>query len=268
MEYRSFADLSQAINLNLHKIPTDVDLIVGVPRSGLLAGNMIALLLNIPLIDLDSYTNNDRLRQSHDMSIAYAKEAKHVLIVDDTCYSGKSMGHANSLIKGASFNHKITSCVIYINPKSIKLVDIYFETLESPGCQEWNFMHRDKVGQFCVDIDGVLCKDPTKQEDDDGIAYLNFLKNATPLYLPSHKVGCLVTGRLEKYRKETEEWLKRYNIRYHKLHMLDLPNAKIRWNLNAAPRFKAEIYKSYPHSRLFVESDQKEAMEISMLSEK
>ncbi|MEX0771821.1 MAG: phosphoribosyltransferase family protein [Balneolales bacterium] len=270
MEYRSFADLSTTIAMNLHKIPHDVDLIVGIPRGGLLAGNMIALQLNIPLVDLDGYIENTRLHwgaiQTTRARIYFPREAKHVLIVDDTIYAGKSMAHAKALIKNASVDHRTTSCTVYANPGSLDLIDIYFEKLTSPGCQEWNIMHRDKLEHFCVDIDGVVCKDPLKKDDDDGPAYLDFLKNAEPLMLPSRKVGCLVTGRLEKYRKETEYWLSKHNIQYHELHMLDLPDAKTRWKLRAAPIFKAKVYKSYPNSPLFIESDHAEALKISRLS--
>ena len=55
MHYRSVADLNEDIKANLHKIPEDVTLIVGVPRSGMLAANLIALYLNIPLTDIDNF---------------------------------------------------------------------------------------------------------------------------------------------------------------------------------------------------------------------
>ncbi|MEX0686708.1 MAG: phosphoribosyltransferase family protein [Balneolales bacterium] len=272
MEYRSYKDLSKAIISNIYKIPNDVDLIVGIPRSGLMAGNLIASSLNLPIIDLDTFLSNYKLSREikGSTSIHYdlPRDAKHVLLVDDSIYAGKSMAHAKALIKKAAIKQTITSCTVYANPDSTHLVDIYFEKLSSPGCQEWNILHRDKLEHFCVDIDGVICIDPTKKEDDDGPAYLEFLKNAKPLMIPSHKVGYLITGRLEKYRKETESWLEEHHIKYHKLYMLDLPNAEIRWKLRASPKFKAKLFKNLTDSPLFIESDPNEARTIARLSGK
>ncbi|MEX0928908.1 MAG: hypothetical protein WD266_01445 [Balneolales bacterium] len=255
MEYRSFGDLSRTITANLHKIPDDVDLVAGIPRSGLLAGNLIASFLNLPVTDLDGFFCN-------------RSDSKHVLVVDDTVYGGKSMAYARKLIREAFMGQRITFCTVYAHPRSVNLVDICFETLTSPGCQEWNIMHRNKLNDFCMDIDGVLCRNPEKAEDDDGPAYRHFLNTARPLMLPSHRVGYLVTGRLEKYRKETEVWLSRHHILYDELCMLDLPDAKTRWKLNASAKYKAEVYKSHPQSLLFIESEQKEAGEIARMSGK
>lgn len=272
MEYRSYADLSQTITANLYKIPPGVDLIVGIPRSGLLAGNLIALALNVPITDLDGFIQNKKLRfgitRKLATQICYPRQAAHVLVVDDSIYAGESMNHARNLIGHVSGTQKMSYCAVYANPKSLDRVDIFFETLASPGCQEWNVMHRDKLENFCLDIDGVLCRNPKKAEDDDGPAYRRFIRNATPLMLPSHTAGCLVTGRLEKYRKETICWLNRNGVKFKKLHMLDLPDAKTRWKQQAAAKFKAEVFKNYPDSLLFIESDPREAAEIARLSGK
>ena len=37
MHYRSISDMNDAIVRNLHRLPRDIDLVVGVPRSGILA---------------------------------------------------------------------------------------------------------------------------------------------------------------------------------------------------------------------------------------
>ncbi len=274
MDYRSLDDLSKAILHNRHKVPQDVDLIVGIPRSGVFAGNLLGLLWNIPVTDLDGYLKNTELVLTNPHSvrraIAYPREARHILLIDDTIHSGRSMDHARELLMGVDVDQKITSCAVFANPKpkSITRINIFFETLPSPAVLEWNVMHRDKLEQFCVDIDGVLCRNPTRHEDDDGAEYRKFLSNVTPLMIPTYKVGYLVTGRLEKYRKDTEEWLNRHNVAYNELIMLDLPDKATRIKRNAAPRFKADVYKSLNDSHLFIESEMKEARVISELSGK
>ena len=94
MNYKSFADLSQDIKFNLHKIPRDVSLIVGIPRSGLLAANLMAVYLNLPLTDIDSFANRKILstgfRGKH-----YEKDAFNgkILIVDDSSLARRTTRH-------------------------------------------------------------------------------------------------------------------------------------------------------------------------------
>ena len=57
MNYRSIKDLNNTILKNLHTIPRDFDLVVGVPRSGMLPANLIALYLNLPYTDIHSFIN-------------------------------------------------------------------------------------------------------------------------------------------------------------------------------------------------------------------
>ena len=42
MQYRTIADLSALVRANIHKVPHDIDIVVGVPRSGMLPAMMIA----------------------------------------------------------------------------------------------------------------------------------------------------------------------------------------------------------------------------------
>ena len=67
MNYRSVADLNRSIVSWLPSLPGDIELIVGVPRSGLLAANLLALHRNLPLTDIDGllagriFESGDRL---------------------------------------------------------------------------------------------------------------------------------------------------------------------------------------------------------------
>lgn len=267
MNYRSFADLGKTVFANLYKIPRDVDLIVGIPRSGLLAGSLIALALNIPIIDLVGFIENRKLyigrRVSRLSRLTYPKDAKHVLIVDDSICSGEAFSKAIRSINAAEIEQRYTSCAIYATPDSANKVDIFLDIIPIPRAFGWNIMYHPLIGECCVDIDGVLCVDPTQEENDDGVAYRNYLRNAHPLFLPTYVVGSLVTSRLEKYRSETEEWLKEHGVEYKRLYMLDLPDAETRRKLNAHAPFKAKIYKKHPTAQLFIESEPHQALEIT-----
>lgn len=63
MNYRSLNDLSRLSTECAGKIPNDVDLVVGIPRSGMLVASIIALKQNLPLTDLYSFLRNDDLKK-------------------------------------------------------------------------------------------------------------------------------------------------------------------------------------------------------------
>ena len=77
------------------------------------------------------------------------------------------------------------------------MVDIYFEICHMPRVFEWNYMHSWVLQYCCVDIDGVLCEDPSFFENDDGKRYRKFLLHAQPKLVPTKKIGYIVTARLE-----------------------------------------------------------------------
>ena len=59
MIYKSYQDLSDAIRRNLWKIPQDVDIIVGIPRSGMIAALMVAELLGRRCASLDDFLDGN-----------------------------------------------------------------------------------------------------------------------------------------------------------------------------------------------------------------
>lgn len=273
MNYRSIADLANCIRENLFKIPRNIELIVGVPRSGMLAANIIALNLNLKLTDLSGFINDMPLshgqtRQTWFPDLVKPSDAGYVLVVDDSIDTGGSIQLAKELIERTGRNQIVLYCAIYATNHSANILDIYFDLLPQPRIFEWNVMHRGLLSVCCVDIDGILCVDPTSEENDDGIAYRNFLTHARPLVVPCHPIGHLVTSRLEKYRNETESWLKQHQVAYEQLHMLDLPDAESRRRLGCHASYKAEIYRKLWDTKLFIESEPLQAMEISKASGK
>ena len=54
LNFITISMFNNTIYKNINKIPKDVDLIVGIPRSGLLVANLLALYLNIKLTDIDT----------------------------------------------------------------------------------------------------------------------------------------------------------------------------------------------------------------------
>ncbi len=274
MNYRSVADLSRVINSHLHEISRDIDIIVGIPRSGMLPASIIALKLNLPVTDLYSFIRNDELktgntRKYKNSNIIRPHDSRKILLVDDSISSGKSMKEAiDQLSHFTSNGGAVVSLAIYAERANRSRVDKHFEIISQPRMFEWNIMHHPRLDEACVDIDGVLCVDPDEEENDDGQKYLNFIRNARPLVIPSTKIKHIVTSRLEKYREPTQEWLDRNGVQYQNLHMLDLPTAEERRRLKMHHKFKAAIYSSDREASLFIESETEQAKEIMLATNK
>jgi len=270
MQYRSIADLSQSIAKSAWMVPSDIDLIVGIPRSGLLAGSILALHLNKPILDFDAYLKgtDPRIGRTSKHTLASTGDSvRKVLFVDDTIATGSSMAKVREEVAAARVDDEILYCAVYGTEAQHNGVDIVFERIPTPRMFEWNMMRHKRITDSCFDIDGVLCHDPHPADNDDGLRYDSFVASAKPFYIPKLPVAHVVTSRLERYRPQTEAWLKRMGIEYGKLWMIDLPSAEERRKLKAHAPFKAKVYRESGAS-LFIESEDKQAEDIARLSER
>lgn len=270
MEYRSFSDLSRLILNNIDKLPSNIDLVVGIPRSGMLVANYIALIINKPISDIDGFINDKIMKCGRTKNISnnvqIISDCKNVLVVDDSVSTGQSIQECRKKLQGYSSVNFIY-CAPYVISSSRNMVDIYFEIVNQPRVFEWNLFHHVSVlDKTLFDMDGVLCKDPTLLENDDGENYKQFLLNAKPKIIPSCQIGGIVTSRLEKYRDETELWLCNNQVKYKELIMLNA-TAQERVQNQLHGKFKAEIYKN-SKALLFIESSQCQAEEIYKITNK
>ena len=189
---------------------------------------------------------------------------QRALVVDDSCLSGAAINQAKELVKNFDFHCDFAA--VYTSDKAKDQLDYYFKVLETPRVFEWNVFHHSILERSCLDIDGVLCPDPTRDENDDGPSYLGFVSQTPGLFAPTTRVGSLVTNRLEKYRKQTEDWLGRMGVDYGELIM---HQAKSKAERQAGPRVghKAEVF-SDSKWKLFIESDKFQSEEIHRLTGK
>jgi len=267
MNYRNITALNNIIIKRLSIIPRDFDLIVGVPRSGMLPANLLALYLNRPYTDIHSFLNGHIYKAGARSQFFDISEFKKILVVDDSIASGSAMIEVKESLKHLESKFDIKYCAVYIIPGKEKMVDYFFEIVPLPRYFQWNILNHTTLEKACFDIDGVLCEDPLPEQNDDGEKYIDFILNAPPLFIPGSKIGTIVTSRLEKYRKETETWLKNNNIKYNDLVMLDLPNMAARQKANNHGDHKAKAYMAKPYV-LFVESELHQAIEINRISKK
>ncbi len=268
MNYRSVSDLNHCIVANLHRLPRDIELVVGIPRSGVLAASLIALHRNLPLVDLDGFLEDRKWSggERHELYCSTKDpKATRALVVDDTVHRGNEMRRVKERIHAAGLGRHVVYACVYVAPQSQDKVDFWFEVIAPPRVFEWNLMHHSFLDDACVDIDGVLCRDPSPEENDDGPRYREFVASVEPLLIPTVRIGHLVTCRLEKYRDLTVSWLARHGVKYRKLVMMNYATKEERIAAGSHAQFKAQAY-TRADGLLFIESDPGQAQEIAQVS--
>lgn len=272
MYFKSIDDLNRDIVNNLHKLDRDIDLIVGIPRSGLMVASILALYLNLPLTDLQGFIEGRVFESGKTRRLkankVEQKAIKKVLIVEDSVYTGRAILQAKAEIEKADIaaDVKIIYFAAYVTENNKAYVDIFLDVCDLPRIFEWNLMHHPVTENSFFDLDGVLCQNPIGQ-DDDGENYIEFIENAKPLFVPTYKINTIVTCRLEKYRSQTERWLEKNNIKYGSLIMMEYPSKADRQRGGKHAVFKAYHYQKSA-AVLFIESESSQAMEITRLSGK
>lgn len=278
MKYISLSDLSNTIRNNLYKIPRNIDYVIGVPRSGMIAASLISSYLNVPLIDVYSFCAG--LKPSGGGRLLYFnkqnnKATNNVLVIDDTVNNGGSMNNVKQLLSQKSDINFIYMCV-YLEGRGESSIDLYLEDVRQytdnftiPVLYEWNiFQHYPYVMSKCMyDMDGVLCIDPPDERNET--EYIEYIKNAKPLFVPRTPIGAIITYRLQKNEEITKQWLAKYNILYNALKTFPANSWEERNDSGISPElFKGTIYKKYDFFNLFVESNDYQAQQIAKISGK
>ena len=260
-------------NQLLPKIPSETDLVIGIPRDGILVAYLISIFRNIPFTDLDSFCAGiiSKPGIKHRNSESFKKEFHNILLVDDICASGNAMRDALKQLEDARVKKPdiipvdaIKRCALYVTRPFEKvnqgLLHIWGCALIGPRHYEWTHCDAVHLPNTMMDIDGILCLDCPPEKDNDGVEYLEWLRTV-PLKIRPQHIGCLITWRREKYRTETEAWLQKNGVTYLQLIMAD----REKWGNPA--RFKAFHYKENEF-RLFIESSPRQAQEIAEITGK
>jgi orotate phosphoribosyltransferase len=234
MNFKSLKNLVDDVKAWSEQIDFDYNYIIGVPSSGMLAAHLLSVYTGKPKTVLG--------------------DENKTLIVDDSLMSGKTMRWWKDKFP------KSKAGTVYVKPGKESLVDTFYQTLAPPRIFEWNLFKSRHLQNTMMDIDGILCRDPTKAECDYGEKMRNFYLSVRPRIIPSRHVGWLVTCRLQDYWHETREWLMRNNIQATQVIMRQSRS-------QGHGEFKAKVYKN-SKSILFIESNLKQAKVIAKLSGK
>jgi uncharacterized HAD superfamily protein/hypoxanthine phosphoribosyltransferase len=267
--YVSIAELSSQIRSQFHRVPATIELVVGIPRSGMIPAYLIGLFMNRPVLDLEAFLAGAAPAHGHTRPLANELrrplEAAHILLVDDSLNTGDSMRKAVERIRSHGVSAKITRCAAIVVPEQRALVDLSFVVMPHPRIFEWNAFHLHWIENACFDLDGVLCVDPSARQNDDGPRYQRFLEETAPLFKPTQRIGHIVSARLERYRAATERWLRSHGIAYGQLHLMDVASGAERARRGGHAEHKARVYLE-TGAALFYESDPAQAREIARLS--
>lgn len=260
-------------------VPSDCIGIVGVARSGLIPASILATHLHLPLYELslsDFKTSPKvnlikggcRITEVYDNDIS-----GRMFIVDDTVYNANTMDFLRSIMP----KNDLLSAV-YVRPGKENSVDHYAKLLPAPHFLEWNLFNSDFVrgipntpfaGGIAFDFDGILCEDPISGQDR--VHPLDWLADLKPTgYCPrKSNIPLIITMRLEKWREKSDKWLKKYNIGYDNMKMVNCDNAELR-DANFMSYLEHHKAKCFKESDCFmmIESDPMQAQFISEYSGK
>ena len=273
-EFVTSAQLQEDIKQLVSKLPENITAVAGVARSGLAVATMISMYLHLPMLTIRQ-TMNDVVPTGNGWRLGGTKhvnpKTQHVVVIDDTVMTGNSLRTIEPLLQ-QQFG-EITTAAVYVNPLALKKPDVYTRELGWPHLLEWNLFNSVLSPNMACDFDGILCRDCPPGSDDDGIKYLEFIRNAKPLYLPRKTpIPLIVTARVEKYRSETMAWLSRHGVTCNQLIMHQANSTRERERDNIAA-FKARHFSAWaakhkptPPPLGFIESDDRQAREIARIS--
>ena len=271
--YRSFADEARDARLWASELPDDIIGFCGVHRSGVAIAAAMATIRNLHYVDFEALRQNvvtwhQPIRRRFGTTPPLDGR---ILVVDDTCMSGGTMRDSiKPALAGCRF--PLAFGALYYGAAGRAEIDYGFkEHFHIRQTFESNLFHDWWAHSQSFDLDGVFCSDcPSNEIDVDEPRYLEWMATVRPLVIPTRPVGQIVTGRLEKYRPQTEAWLARHGIRFNRLVMYAdaETNAERNAKHDTVPAFKARAYRRKSDSTLFVESDIHQAARIAELTGK
>lgn len=251
MRWRNYADMVAAIPPFSNQFRSyNISAVYGVPRAGLVPAAMVAENLNVPMISADG-----TCLKGHRPVM---NNSGPVAIIDDSARSGASLIEAIDSTFGR--RNKVVAGAVYGSPRAAAAMEncgvpfVCYEHVRSRRLFQWNWLAQNIITRSGFDIDGVLVVDPPVSHKTDEPAYLEYINNPTPLYIPARKVKYLVTGRLEKYRAITERTLAAIGVEWGELIMKPSDAGNI-------GKWKASVIEGLP-IKMFVESSLRQAKRI------
>lgn len=246
----------------------DVDAVVGVARSGMLPATILAVALHRPLyavsrqhgvVPIGSGRRMDRYDD--------CRPVKTVLLVDDTMARGVIMRAVLPAVCAHFSDARVIRATVYAPGRRLHLLDLCAVEYDMPHYLLYNIFDAPVHCLHALfDMDGILCEDFTREEDDDGDRYLAAMATKRPRWLPRYGPVRIVTARLERYREPTMAWLDRHGIRVAELIMGPWRDPRERVGKIAEWKARQYITRRPTRCNLFIESDPQQAKVIAKLA--
>jgi uncharacterized HAD superfamily protein/hypoxanthine phosphoribosyltransferase len=266
-EFLTYGDLARESREIVSRLPAhEIDCVVGAARSGLMPAATIATALHLPLFAVSAAGVVD---PGHGRRIPNRfPNPRCVLVVEDTASSGNAIKLAAEQVARRFPRARIIKLAMYASTRGSRSCDLVGRIYERPHFLEWNFPNAWIYANIGYDFDGIFCEDCPPEADDDGPRYEEFLRTAKPKFLPrKYTVKLICTARLEKWRPQTEEWLRRHGIRFEHLAMGPWASLAERRKARDIDCFKAYCL-AHSSCYAFAESDPRQAESIMRLSGK
>lgn len=239
------------------ELPNNFDLIIGIPRAGLIIADTLALYYGAAWSTPLGFERGE-IYFSHQAPL---HEVKNILVVDDSISKGKELFAAANEIKSLHPTFTVKTGSLFVTKEAAELVDYYFRVPD--GIELWYGNLENSLGRtISADLDGVLCKNPPSQALLNSEAFSQWVSTAQRNYIPHFRLQSIVTSRPNAFRRETEKWLAENNVQYDKLIMLD-ESAKRTPGFSIAHKV-ANLKKLKPDC--YWESSFQEAKEINKLT--
>ena len=271
--WRSYADLQTDLRKWIPHLPP-LKAIAGVPRSGIIPATMLAMELHIPVLPIESVLDGAVTPYRPNKSRTLNGGAGYTLVLDDTCWGGKTVEELRPLLAG---KEDVLLAAVYVQAANAHLVDLAGYTLESEfHTFAWNLFRDGNVNVTATDMDGVLCEDWSGPEEGPiwSAKYADHLANAKPLYLPRvppdapWKLRAVVTSRLHGHTDATVGWLSKHNVPFTEIVTAPYESCAERIRKKGFAERKSSIYRHLAGKgvRWFVESDPGQADIIARLT--
>ena len=204
------------------ELPRNFDVVCAIPRTGLLVGGWLSERWNVPLSTPQFLANALcwGVSGSNASTETLAKgDFKRILLVDDSVGSGETIIEAEETIRAGLGNVDIVKAAVFVSHQGKTKVDYFKRVIHGvDSVFEWS-LPSSRYGnwQIAADLDGVVCEDPPAEVLKDETKYEKWLGQARPLFVPSYPFDAIVSGRLEKHRKQTVDWLEGHGVKFKSL---------------------------------------------------
>lgn len=216
-------------------LPRDVDCIVGIPRLGIVTATMAASKMGKQLVTPDSFIKKKDIK-GEDIELKFNR----ILLVDDAITRGNTIMKAKADIQYEYPNLEIILASPFVSPELEHIIK--YKLMVKKYMMFESDLADNPSGDMGVDIDGVLCINPTGMDTISEENLEKFYLTASPLLIPTYKIKVIASSREEKYRAVTEKWLKDNHVMYDNLVLRDKEKTGVEVKVKAIKKYLPFVF--------------------------